>query len=145
MRDYKSILKKAWDTRGRTGTVLKNGYRQLESNGKREYEHRSVVEKHIGRPLRAGEQVHHLNGNKLDNRINNLVLMTTFEHQSLHSKRRGFGKDRLGVSPVNKLSRESQHIIRSLRQDGNTISQIANITGVSYPTAWKYSSLKGGE
>lgn len=48
-------------------------------------EHRIVVENHIGRLLLSNEVVHHRNGDKKDNRPENLEVMTLAGHSSHHN------------------------------------------------------------
>ena len=48
-------------------------------------EHRLVVERALRRPLRRNEQVHHINGAKADNRLENLVVLSPREHGLLHA------------------------------------------------------------
>lgn len=48
-------------------------------------EHRLVMEEHLGRPLAADEHVHHRNENGLDNRLENLEVLSQSEHMRLHA------------------------------------------------------------
>ena len=49
-------------------------------------EHVLKVEKAMGRRLQKGEVVHHINGDKADNRNKNLLVSTRSFHNWLHSR-----------------------------------------------------------
>lgn len=55
-----------------------NGYYRIysgsENSNKYVYEHKLIYEKHIGRKLLASEKVHHIDGDKTNNKIENLFL-----------------------------------------------------------------------
>ena len=61
--------------------ITTKGYslRRRTVNGKREqqFEHRVIMEEHLGRALERHEEIHHLNGNRADNRLENLELWNT--------------------------------------------------------------------
>ena len=59
------------------GFIDKNGYRWIRVEGRTMCEHRHVMEKMIGRPLFPEETVHHKNGDRQDNRPENLELWSS--------------------------------------------------------------------
>ncbi len=62
------------------------GYLRFRSNGKKslQMEHRIVWEDHFGE-IPAGMQVHHVDGDKTNNDISNLQLVSPLEHKRLHA------------------------------------------------------------
>ena len=59
---------------------------------KKEMEHRKIVELYIKRKLKTFEVIHHLDGNKKNNQIENLMLFfNQSKHKSFHNKIRQFG------------------------------------------------------
>jgi hypothetical protein len=51
-----------------------NGYRVVRVDGQDILEHRYAMEQHLGRPLWPDENIHHRNGIRSDNRLENLEL-----------------------------------------------------------------------
>jgi hypothetical protein len=76
--------KKCCDDFKRTGCIDWKGYFRFKYNNKVVKLHRAIIEQHIGRKLNPEENVHHINGNKLDNRLSNLKIMTHSEHSKYH-------------------------------------------------------------
>lgn len=67
-------------------TKRKDGYILVSVNGKRYFEHRYVMEQHLGRKLSGEENVHHINHDRGDNRIENLRLYSTRAEHTMHEK-----------------------------------------------------------
>mgnify|MGYP001599405033 FL=1 len=85
---------KIWNWKG--GTITSRGYKSLSIRGKRILEHRLVMEKFLKRKLKTKEHVHHLNKNKLDNRIENLKLLTDKQHSQLNYP----GGSKFGINSI---------------------------------------------
>ncbi len=63
--------------------IVLNKYKSRKVNGKNVGEHRLVMEKHIGRKLTKKEVVHHIDGDKSKNELDNLMLFPT---KSAHTR-----------------------------------------------------------
>lgn len=59
------------------------GYIRLRRDGKTSMEHILVWEKYFGK-IPDGYQIHHIDSNKTNNKIENLQLVTPLEHKRIH-------------------------------------------------------------
>lgn len=73
--------------------VTARGYIARRINGKLKYQHRLVMEEFLGRELREDEHVHHKNGIKTDNRLENLEVIESSEHHRQHMLEDGRAKE----------------------------------------------------
>lgn len=75
-----------WNKGKGAGIVTTNGGYRMITVGKHKMmlEHRLVMEKHLGRKLKTFEHIHHIDGNKLNNKISNLEITNVIDHAKEH-------------------------------------------------------------
>jgi hypothetical protein len=69
--------------------ISNGGYAQFKDpkTGLWTLTHRRVAEKKVGGHFFAGYEVHHIDGDKRDNRPSNLTIMSKAEHHAIHRKK----------------------------------------------------------
>ena len=115
-------------------------YEMTQKGGRERAVHILLVEQLLGRPLEENEVVHHINGDKTDNRLENLRVMERGEHTRLHKTGVTPGADTVKKlreahkgtpSKTRKLNREQTGDIAERLQKGEPIRRIAKDNGVS--------------
>lgn len=110
----------------RTGGLNPQGYFVISVNGEQIRQHRWLMERHLGRKLLPTEHVHHKNGKRDDNRIENLEVMTNSEHAYAHN------------SPSFDVTAAHQ-----MRLHGMSFKDIAKALGVSAGSVWLVLRRRG--
>lgn len=115
-----------------------SGYRLVRHEGRLTLEHRVVMERVLGRPLKRSEHVHHIDGDPLNNAPENLCVMSQSEHSALHHEvgQTEHGK-RFTKPPISKPMALDVNRMVELRSHGFTIEQVAAEMGVSRYTVMR--------
>lgn len=112
-------------------------------------EHICVFEKETGITVPLDCCVHHINGDKKDNRIENLCLMTKKAHTILHhlgKKRSDDFRKKMSILSKNRLSDKTKHHayknidikeMLDLRKNGEKVKNICKKYGISRNTYYK--------
>jgi hypothetical protein len=82
-RIKRKIGKNHWRWK-KEGCKRKDGYVLISVNGQRYFEHRYVMEKHLGRKLSFDETIHHKDGNKENNKLKNLEIISRSDHTRIY-------------------------------------------------------------
>ena len=128
---------------------MKSKYRRVKlSDGSTRDEHRHLMELHLGRKLERFEVVHHRNGDKFDNRLENLQVMSLEEHSRIHAD-----SDQLRARALASGQRPPLHVgsqvhnaainedtaatVKAMLSAGLPVREIANHLKVSRFTIYK--------
>lgn len=116
----------------RGGRYQSSGYIwQRNPGGWSKGEHRRLMESHLGRELSRDEVVHHINHDKTDNRLENLVVMTRAEHIKEHHPEIIAARRAVFTPRPQKLNPEKVARIRQMAIAGIKHVDIAKEFGVT--------------
>lgn len=96
-------------SKGQYNYVIVKGHPKATKHGY-VLQHRVVMENHLKRLLNADEVVHHINGDKKDNRIENLELLDAKEHVRLHGLEHGSRWCELKCPQCSKIFHKERHL-----------------------------------
>ena len=120
-----------------------SNYKAIKVNGKKIDEHRYIMEQYLGRKLTRDEVVHHKDGNKANNDIENLELTSLSEHTRQHQlgnipseeTRQKISETLKGRKSINRKFDDDQvEYIRELHNEGVSNRKIAQMFGVNHQT-----------
>jgi hypothetical protein len=127
-------MKQARNEKQCADSEMHSRYRKVRVNGKEMPLHRHVMEQTLGRPLQPFEYVHHINGNRYDNRPENLQLVTPKEHSAYHPMKFSL-ETRAKLSATSKGRKFPGRVLSQERKD--QISESMRLTRKEHPEYWR--------
>lgn len=111
------------------------------------YEHRLIAEQKMGRKLVEGEQVHHINGDKTDNRPENLEVVRDIAHHRVYHRTTGQNRRLPGdANPLVECACGCGEVFPLYDESGRPRSYVSGHNPMPSPTAdLIIEALKDGE